>query len=317
MPDTRSLVRDCIEQAALADDRDFVRRLNEAYVASGGAGAPARGRSRSVSVAQVSNPGLDPRYAANARALALADDGGSRVLDGEPVPRGMFLDCVAVGSGTKWACTGTLLAPRVVVTAGHCARFATRVFIGGEVPPEGADPAAYGVVYTATPKVHHQYTPGTEENDLTVLVLDTPANVPPRRIAPSDLIDAAPFGRVVGFGNTDPEGTSGYGVKRWVDVPIASAACSGSVDGKQDSQAYGCFSAREIVAGKPLLGKDSCTGDSGGPFYLRAADNTWYVAGATSRATNKAANNCGDGGIYVRLDAYRDWIEAETGVTLP
>jgi secreted trypsin-like serine protease len=316
MPDTRRLIQDCLEKAASADDRDFVRRLNECYVAAGGAGAPARGRTRSASTSEVANPSADPRYAANARALALADDGGSRVLDGEPVPKGMFLDCVAVGSGTQWACTGTLIAPTVVITAGHCAHVATRVFIGGEVPPEGADPAAHGTVYTATPKVHPQYKPGTEENDLTVLILDRPANVPPRRLAPSDLIDAALFGRVVGFGNTDPEGTSGYGVKRWVDVPIASVACSGSVSGQQDSQAYGCFSAREIVAGKPLLGKDSCTGDSGGPFYLRPGD-TWYVAGATSRATNKAANNCGDGGIYVRLDAYRDWITAEAGVTLP
>ncbi len=65
-----------------------------------------------------------------------------------------------------------------------------------------------------------------------------------------------------------------------------------------------------------MLAKDSCNGDSGGPFYLDGGNGTWFVGGATSRATNKAISNCGDGGVYVRLDAYRDWIVSVSGVTL-
>ena len=34
------------------------------------------------------------------------------------------------------------------------------------------------------------------------------------------------------------------------------------------------------------------------------------AAGATSRATNSALNNCGDGGIYVRIDRYRAWVDS-------
>jgi endonuclease G len=70
-----------------------------------------------------------------------------------------------------------------------------------------------------------------------------------------------------------------------------------------------------MVAGKPLLAKDSCTGDSGGPFYI-AAGKGWLLAGATSRSTDSAVLPCGDGGIYMRLDRYREWIEDSAKVKL-
>jgi endonuclease G len=71
-----------------------------------------------------------------------------------------------------------------------------------------------------------------------------------------------------------------------------------------------------MVAGRKGLGKDTCNGDSGGPAYLRQAGG-YVVAGLTSRATRSAAVNCGDGGIYVRPSAFRDWINgvlAEAGL---
>src|SRR3712207_7375117 len=57
-------------------------------------------------------------------------------------------------------------------------------------------------------------------------------------------------GRIVGFGNVDPRGLFGYGVKRMVDVPIASPDCRGKVDGQDDSVTYGCDRGLEIVAGR-------------------------------------------------------------------
>ena len=129
------------------------------------------------------------------------------------------------------------------------------------------------------------------------------------------LIDAARDGRVVGFGNTDPRGSEGYGIKRQVDVPIASPSCEGTLDGQNDEARYRCHAGFEFVAGKPLLAKDSCTGDSGGPFYVEGRDG-WLLAGATSRATNAAPNDCGDGGVYVRIERYLPWIRQLPGIAL-
>ncbi len=98
-----------------------------------------------------------------------------------------------------------------------------------------------------------------------------------------------------------------------VDVPIASPDCRGTVEGHDDSLSYGCDRGLEIVAGRPLLERDSCKGDSGGPFYVLDGMGQWQIAGATSRATDSAMHTCGDGGIYVRVDRYRAWIASIPG----
>ncbi len=164
---------------------------------------------------------------------------------------------------------------------------------------------------------HPDYREAGYGNDLMVLLLEKAVDgVVPRRLAPAALIDAATDGRAVGFGHMDPNGEFGYGRKRQVDVPIASPACRGASRGRSDAQHYGCHAGLEIVAGRRGLGRDSCSGDSGGPFYIEGPGGEWLLAGATSRATTSAIRTCGDGGVYVRVDAYRGWIEGIPGVDL-
>jgi len=252
----------------------------------------------------------DPRYLANARALAQRASGRTRVIGGARVPTTEFLDCVAVGNDNQWGCTGTLIAPKVVLTAGHCAEFATRIFIGTDVTQPGA-------IVRVKKSVRHPQYHKVKRNDLMVLILEKSVDsVAPRRFAKKVKVDAATDGRVMGFGNTDGGGSFGYGQKRFVDVPVASPGCSGSIDGEDDNVTYGCDVGLELVAGRPMLARDSCTGDSGGPFYLQHNDQ-WLLAAATSRATDSAMHNCGDGGIYVRVDRYLTWISSIPGVTLP
>ena len=310
-------ILECIaraEEKAGGDDAAFIRYLNECYAAKG---SGTRGGLR-VGGAEDRTPRArqllsDPRYLRNARELARRTQGGTRVIGGTPVPPKVFLDCVAVGNDRRFGCTGTLIAPDVVVTAGHCTSFATRVFFGSDVEKAGKIVKVREGASIRHPEYHQN-----NQNDLMVLLLETRVdNIPCRAIAATNVIDNATDGRVVGFGNTDPRGSMGYGIKRFVDVPIASPSCQGELGGAPDSTAYGCDSGLEFVAGKPLLAKDSCTGDSGGPFYLEDGAGGWVVAGATSRATNAAPNDCGDGGIYVRLDQYREWIASLPGVTLP
>jgi endonuclease G len=144
-----------------------------------------------------------------------------------------------------------------------------------------------------------------------VLILESPVkDVAPRQIATPEIINAAPHARVVGFGTTESTGFFGYGIKRQTDVPIASNSCEGQVNGRDDQTVYGCDPALELIAGKPLLAKDTCTGDSGGPLYVSDGRDGWLLAGATSRATKAALNTCGDGGVYVRVDRYLDWIQS-------
>lgn len=315
-------ILECIrraEEKAGGNDADFIRYLNECYAERAraemrlrgtlpvrGAAPPADRSPRSTQIA------TDERYLKNARELARRTQGGTRVLGGVPVPPKQFLDCVAVGNDQEWGCTGTFVARDVIITAGHCSDYATRVFFGSDVTKPGK------VVRVRSRHRHPDYRQAGKQNDLMVLVLDKPVdNIAPRAIAGKPLIDDATDGRVVGFGNTDPLGSTGYGIKRQVDVPIASVSCQGTYKGDPDATAYGCDAGLEFVAGKPLLAKDSCTGDSGGPFYVQDPVRGWLLMGATSRATNSAPNDCGDGGVYVRIERYLDWIRSIPGVTLP
>jgi len=316
--DHTDAVRNAIEHAqhvAGSNDAAFVRALNDHFHQSLQAAAPARGLR--VLAATPEGPPRsfhiyeDKRYLKNARKLAQRTLGGTRIVGGQPVTGTEFLDCVAVGSDAQWGCTGTLIARNVVVTAGHCADFATRVCFGNDV----TQPTR---VVAVKKRVRHPKYHMGRQNDLLVLVLaENVDNVPPRGLAAKSLIDKASDGRAVGFGATDPTGFFGYGIKRQVDVPIASPDCRGKAKGHDDHSAYGCDVGVEFVAGRPLLERDSCKGDSGGPFYVQDAKKKWFLAGATSRATTSAMNTCGDGGIYVRVDKYRSWIASIPGVTLP
>jgi secreted trypsin-like serine protease len=293
------------ERAVPADDRGFVDALRMSVAAQTRASAGGGARSLSLDRRKpIPGPRLDedPRYLANVRALARRTVSNARILGGSAVRGTEFHDCVAVGDDADWGCTGTLIAPNVVLTAAHCDALHTRVLVGNDLDKRGR-------VFRVR---RHERHPGFDSrfnDDLMLLILEKRiAGVKPRPLASTALIDAATDGRVVGFGTTDPDATTGAGIKRQTDVPIVSPACRGRVKGRNDDSIYGCHAGLEIVAGKPLLLRDTCKGDSGGPFFLADARGRWLLAGVTSRGTARTQTLCGHGGLYVRVDQYRAWI---------
>lgn len=236
---------------------------------------------------------LDPTYQENFEAV-VSDP--SRAVGG--VPTEDYEECVAVGGPDGWCCTGTLVAADRVVTAGHCYETcATRVFVGPDI-------TKVGEVVAVRRAVRHPGYGTAGHNDLTVLELDRPVSgVTPAPLATAEAIANATYVRVVGYGTTNAYGTTGYGKRRMVDVPIASTNCRPEDVGKK----YGCDADLEFVAGAPFLDRDSCRGDSGGPAYIAVGDR-WLLAGATSRATTNSLRPCGDGGVYVRLPEYSAWV---------
>jgi hypothetical protein len=231
-----------------------------------------------------------------------------------PAVEGEFPDCVCIGrrlgNTDQYCCTGTLVGRNVVVTAGHCFFCAGGGATGTTVIYVGNDTNQPGQTFTGTIVRHPQYGMGGLHNDLSVIILDQDVEgVTPRPMATTDEINQATFVRVVGFGSNAPSGFGGFGLKRLVDVPVASASCNRP----GDPELLGCDPQLEMVAGFVGLGPDSCNGDSGGPIYVLIGNNAndptaWRVAGATSRATNSSIANCGDGGVYARLDQFIDFI---------
>jgi uncharacterized protein (TIGR03382 family) len=231
-----------------------------------------------------------------------ADD---RVVGGSQVPRGRWPDVVAVLL-RNGVCTGTLVAPDVVLTAAHC--------IAGEPYEVVVDTIDYArpggerirVAWArAYPSWEYRY-------DVGVLMLDQPATFAKPRVVTSACTARAlltPGRRVeiVGFGLATVEGLDSNTRLHQASVPVTDPTCARDPACNPDVAPHG-----EFTAGGH--GADSCFGDSGGPVYIDTQDGHGHaLVGIVSRGLALPAAPCGNGGVYVRVDKVISWIQSVTG----
>jgi len=257
----------------------------------------------------------------NAQSRSTVDDSTrallARIIGGQMVQPGEFPDCAAVGNDDfGYFCTGVLVHPRVVLTAGHCAAEPiTKVFLRGRQLSNQSQ----GEIRTVENVIVHPNYNEIEVpwNDITVLILSAPSTVQPVAIASMAEFEADDSLTLVGFGSDSPNGQSGFGTKRRVEVDLTSTQgfSPSQILGVQREHGYSI--SHEFHGGRVRSGMDSCNGDSGGPAYLNLPDGSetgvFKVAGLTSRAANSSNVNCGDGGIYTLIPTYLPWLHKVTG----
>lgn len=240
-----------------------------------------------------------------------AGPGTAPVVGGSNAPAGKWPDVAAIvfGDGTdvpsQALCSGTLISPNVVVTAGHCNEEPNLHFVyvgatdlsgGGELLPV---------------KQTYEYPNSQTSEDVTIVVLDQPASEEPRKLATGwatlDILNGAPI-ELVGYGAIDVNAQTYITALQEVASTITDYNCTVK---------QGCNAAAkpngELGAGGG--GIDTCNGDSGGPLYL-LTDYGNFLAGVTSRSYDDSSKPCGDGGIYERPDKWIDWAEQTTGLTM-
>jgi hypothetical protein len=199
-----------------------------------------------------------------------------------------LLDVVAVGNSAQFHCTGIVVGPKAVLTAGHCLP-ATRVLFGSSVTTP---------ILVSSVNLSVRAEPGI---DIALLWIDGEATIPAR--AWHDTADGEPaaLGKIAGFGATDHSATRGAGEKRAARIPLQGWGCDLS-----RVRTTGCVPSIELLAVAPG-GVDTCDGDSGGPLLERVG-NQWRLLGITSRPLASARKRCGEGGIYTRIDTITDWL---------
>lgn len=210
-------------------------------------------------------------------------------------------------------CSGTLIAPDVVLTAAHCvvSPSSMSVHFGNSEPFD----ASRGVIEA---RVHPDWTGDTTDdlsNDIALLRLDSPAPPQAQIVAPLPSsqgltltdIDVTDL-EFVGYGVTE---TGSSGTRLRMDQTLRYLCDAGgtycNIDVPVGSDNY------ELLIPPGSLGIHMnnsggiCHGDSGGPAFVMR-NGTEYVAGVNSFVIHNSSDECDYFGAATRVAQFEDFI---------
>jgi secreted trypsin-like serine protease len=217
------------------------------------------------------------------------------------------------GKTEGFACTGTVIAPRVILTAAHCVEDLDR---GGFTPARDYGIATGQANPRLTPRdqilrvsethVFPGFDPGTTHGDAALLVLSTPTAAPPIPLASA--ADAALYAggtgvQLAGWGLTAPNAKSGPEVLQTTStVVLDGASC------KRRTRSFNppyASALQMCTTDPPDHSSGGCFGDSGGPALAHRADGSLVEIGVTSTGGPGCSTKLPN--VFTRVDTISAW----------
>jgi len=259
------------------------------------------------------------RYAANGSVAeeierVKCDGDCKRIVNGFDADEGEWPWIAALLNNGRQFCGGSLIDNKHILTAAHCVASMSRYEVANlrirlgdyKIKTNGEteiwESKAERVVR------HKEFSQNTLHKDVAIITMEDEVPASLKHVSPVCLPDhheqyTARTATVIGWGSlrengAQPDTLQEMTVKIW--------------DNKECSETYGNAAPGGIMdhmlcAGKQ--GKDSCSGDSGGPMQI-GTGNVWSQIGIVSWGIG-----CGKSfypGVYTRVTEVKDWIDRIT-----
>jgi secreted trypsin-like serine protease len=226
------------------------------------------------------------------------------------------------------SCTGTVISPRLVLTAAHCIEDLDRggiaapsrftVVTGLANPYRSSEAERLDVAAT---HVFPQYNPGTGRGDAGLLVLASPTSAPP--IALATAADAPLYAggatvSLAGWGLTRFSTRSSSQVLQATSAVVENpTTCKGRTQPYQSTYSP---AAQMCTSSPPGLRTGGCFGDSGGPAIAQRADGSVVEIGVISTGGPGCSTKVPN--VFTRADLVSTWAgqwvaATEAGAPVP
>jgi secreted trypsin-like serine protease len=246
----------------------------------------------------------------NPKATASVIGGHNSTID--QYPSLAFIEGVQATAG--YACTGTVVAPRVVLTAGHC----VEDIESSSIVEPGLIAVATGVSnlqHIAKAQIsevsqvlaYPHFDPTKLHGDAGLLILKTPVTASPIALATTaeaSLYEPGDQLTVAGWGIDDRKTGHAPNQLQAATVPVEEASRC-----KQGTRRFYPFfeSSRQVCTlDAPKLHITTCHGDSGGPAIATREDGTMVEVGVTSLGDGTC--NPASPAVFTRVDQISSWV---------
>lgn len=225
--------------------------------------------------------------------------------------------------GLYGLCAGTLVAPRAVLTAAHCLydsngrpRVTTVNAYIGDLSSNSTKKPLYGSFY-----ISPGYSPShsnDEYGDLALILLNSSSDATPVTLDDGTFFNISDWFIAAGWGRTEATGQPLANSLKWVAVPgVNDADYTTWIMNWSKETGYPPLDLEidHFPSGLGNTGKDTCSGDSGGPLLLPGSNypdsrvNEDIQVGIVSYGLSPTCGGSNNLGLYTKVGYWSKWID--------